>query len=78
VIIAISVLAYLIAGIAYGVLVVLNEGEPPVKDQWVLLIIALLWPVCAMIDVPIWIARWIRARQAARREKPKVFEEYEP
>jgi hypothetical protein len=77
-IVAISVLAYLIVGIANAVLIVLNDGEPEDEKRCVLIVFVLLWPIGMMIDWPVWIARWVKARRAARREKPKVFKEYEP
>jgi hypothetical protein len=77
-IIAISVLAYFIAGMATAVLVILNHGEPPEEIQWAIMFVVVFWPVVLAAELPIAIARRIEARREARREKPKVFEEYEP
>jgi ABC-type multidrug transport system permease subunit len=77
VIVAIWVIAYLIAGIATAVLVILNHGEPLDEVQWLLVFIVLFWPVVLAVELPIGIARRIKVRQAARREKPKVFSDYD-
>jgi hypothetical protein len=77
VIITTSVITYIIAGIATAVLVILNHGEPPDDVQWALVFVVVFWPVVLAIELPIGIARRIEARRAARREKPKVFTEYD-
>jgi hypothetical protein len=76
-IIAISVFAYLVAGMATATMVILIEGEP--KDDGVEIILAavLFWPIAIMIDGPFWMARWIKAKREASREKPHVFSEYD-
>jgi hypothetical protein len=76
-IVAVSVLAYLVVGIANAVLIVLNDGEPKDESRGILIMCVLLWPIGMMIDWPVWIARRIKARQAARCEKPAVFSEYD-
>jgi hypothetical protein len=77
VIITTSVITYLIAGIATAVLAILNWGEPPADMQWMLLFVVLIWPIVLAIELPIFVARLIEARRAARREKPEVFTEYD-
>jgi lipid-A-disaccharide synthase-like uncharacterized protein len=78
-IVGISVLAYLVAGIATAALAILNHGEPPAEDVWILMAIGLLWPFFLLIDVPIFAVRWIKSRREARRAKPRAFsEEFDP
>jgi hypothetical protein len=77
-IIAISALAYLITGMAFAVMMLMVNGEPSAEDRPLILALVLFWPVFAAVYLPLFAARWIKARRAARREKPKAFEEYEP
>jgi Zn-dependent protease with chaperone function len=84
-IVAISVLAYLVAGMATATMVVLIEGEPKPDDQWVVIYVVLLWPFFLLIDLPICVARgiglvarWIKRWRESRCEKPRAFaEDYE-
>jgi glucan phosphoethanolaminetransferase (alkaline phosphatase superfamily) len=76
-IVAISVIAYLTVGTATAVMVILDDGEPKGDEQWALLLVILFWWIILPTILPIMIARWIKARQAARHEKPKVFSEYD-
>jgi heme/copper-type cytochrome/quinol oxidase subunit 2 len=76
-IIAISVIAYFIAGMATAVMCILADGEPKQDEQWALLFVVLLWPIIVVILLPIYTARWIKAWREASREKPRVFSEYD-
>lgn len=77
-IIAISVLAYLVAGIATATMVIMIDGEPRAYERdWVFAAV-FFWPIFAAMNIPIYIARWIKSRRAASREKPRVYaEEYD-
>ena len=74
-IIVISVIAYLIAGIAAAVIAILVDGEPEPGDQAWILCVVMFWPILTMITVPLALARSVKARREASRAKPRAFSE---
>jgi hypothetical protein len=75
--IAISVFAYFIAGLATAVLIILVDGEPRPTNYDEVMIAVAFWPIWLAMYAPILMARWIKARQAASREKPPAYAEEE-
>lgn len=64
------VLAYLTIGVVTAVLCILEHGEPKDGEEPVVLVILAFWPVVAAVELPLAIARRIRARREA---KPAQF-----
>lgn len=75
-VIAISVLVYLVVGVAFAVMCILVAGEPD-KIETTLLDV-LFWPVVLLVILQLFAARRIKAWREASREKPAAFSEEEP
>jgi hypothetical protein len=77
VVIAISVIAYFIAGMASATTYLLVEGDAADDDPIWIFSIVLFWLCFLPCYLPLYMARWIKARREASREKPRVFSEYD-
>lgn len=77
-VIGISVIAYIIVGVAIVVMCILDLGEPKPGDKMLIVAMVLTWPIGLLITLPaVAAARCIKEWRAERREKPHVSSEYE-